>query len=92
MTSPASISTQSQFSQAFDAKIRAAGVLQVADQPLGDGADVAIRTTRRDDHVVGERGFSGDVDGNGVLCLGVVETGEDHLQGVRRCEFTACGR
>ena len=92
MTSPASISTQSQFAQALDAKVRAAGVLEVADQPIGDGADVALRTAGGDDHVVGERRLAGDVDGDGVLGLGVFETGEDHLQGVRRCEFTAGGR
>ena len=77
---------------AFDAEIADAGVLQVAEQPVGDGADMAVRPAGSDDHEVAERRFSGDVDGNRVLGLGVVETAEDHFQGVRRCKVTASGR
>ena len=59
MMSPASISTQSQCGRPSTRTSLAAGGLQVLDQPVGDGADMPVRTAGGDDHVVAERGFAG---------------------------------
>ena len=81
MTSPASISTQSHWGQAFDPRGNDARRLQGLDASavIGYGADMHGRTTRRDDHVIGERRFSTQIDGDDVLGLGFVQAGENLL-------------
>jgi hypothetical protein len=53
---------------------------------------VPLRAPGGDHHGIGEGGFAGKIDLNEVLGFGVFQTLEDHLEGGRRCEFTAGGR
>jgi len=70
---------------AFDAGDDA-GFVQVLDDPVGDRADMALRPAGSHDHVVADRRFVPEVDGEGVLRLHIVEAVEDQtedLLGVR---------
>ena len=55
---------------------------QILDHAVRDGADLAVRPARGHDHDVGEAGFAGENDGDGVLGLHVVDTGEDEAKGL----------
>src|SRR5204863_8884403 len=62
---------------ALDADIRDAGLFQALHHAVGAGADVAVRPAAGDDHGVGARSLAGEIDGDGVLGLHVVEAVED---------------
>jgi hypothetical protein len=64
---------------AFDARHNA-GFMQVFDYPVGDRPDMAVRATGRHDHVVADRGFIAQIDGEDVLGLHIVEAGEDQAE------------
>jgi hypothetical protein len=61
---------------AFDANPAQSRFLQLAVQLIGQRADVPIGSAGCDNHMVAERGFSFQVDGNHVLGFAVVEYGE----------------
>lgn len=65
--------------QAFDPRLADPGVLEGAQQVVGHGADVTVRTARRHDQAVGDRAFVFQVDVDDVLRLIVVETGKDQV-------------
>src|SRR5262245_17182930 len=67
--------------EAFDARLAHASTLDRLDQVFGDGADMAVRAARGDDHVVAEAGLALNVDGDDVFGLGVFQTGKDCLDG-----------
>ena len=79
MTSPASISTQSQCGLAFDTG-RNAGFVQVLDNPVGNRTDMALRASGRHDHVVADRRFVPQVDCEDVLGLHIVQAREDQSE------------
>jgi len=43
-----------------------------------------VRTARGDDHGIGDRRFSGEIDSDDVLCLAVFQRGEDRLEQAAR--------
>lgn len=54
--------------------------LQLLRQVSGNRRDMPIGATARHNHMVGDQGFSVEVDGGGVDGLIVVEGREDHVQ------------
>ena len=52
-----------------------AGFVQILDDPVGDRADMALRPAGSNDHVVADRRFVPQIDGEGVLRLHIVEAG-----------------
>jgi hypothetical protein len=46
---------------------------------LGHGADLALGTAGRDDHVVGDARFAAQIDHDDFLGLVVVERGDDEI-------------
>ena len=50
--------------------------------PIGDGADMAVRPSGGHDHVVADRRLAVQINGDGVLGLHIVETGEDKAKGL----------
>jgi hypothetical protein len=70
-------------------------LVQVLDDPVGDGTDMALRPAGSYDHVVADRRFVSQVYGEGVLRLHIVEAGEDQtedLLGVRTHSGDRFGR
>ena len=57
-----------------------AGLVQILDDPVGDRADMALRPAGRHDHVVADRRFISQIDGEDVLGLHIVEAGEDQTK------------
>ncbi len=71
---------------AFDPRVRHTGLGEVFQHAIGDRADMPVRPARGHYHAVRDRRFAGEIDGDGVLGLHVVEAGEDqskNLPGVR---------
>ena len=56
---------------------RHAGLLQVLEHVVRDRADMAVGPAGGHHHVVADRGLAGEIDGDGVLGLHVVEARED---------------
>jgi hypothetical protein len=72
-----------------------AGLVQILNDPVGDRADMTLRAARRHDHVIADRRFIPQIDGESVLRLHIVEAGEDHtkdLLGVRTHSGDRLGR
>ena len=67
----------------FDPREPELGILQRRDQMIGDGCDMSVRASGRDDHMVAERGLALQVDRDDFFCLGVFETGKDEFEGAR---------
>ena len=67
--------------QTFDAGRTQAFVLQVGNEVFADRRDMTVRASGYDHHVVAQRRFSGNVDGDDVFCLRVLEACEDQLKG-----------
>ena len=65
---------------AFIAYIRQAGLAQVLEQVVRDGADMAVRPAGTNDHIIADRGFAAEIEGEGVLRLHVFKRGEDEAQ------------
>lgn len=65
--------------QAFDLGLAMAGVLERAHDVVGQGADVTVRTARRNDQRVGDRGLALEVDADDILSLVVVQTVDDQV-------------
>ena len=63
--------------QALDASAPETGVLERAQQVVGHGADVTMRTSGRHDHAISDGALVLEIDGNDVLGLVVVETRQD---------------
>jgi hypothetical protein len=57
-----------------------ADLVQIFDHAVGYRSDMAMRSAGRDDHVVADRGFVFEIDGEGVLGLHVVEAVEDQSE------------
>ena len=51
--------------------------LERADSAFGDRPDVNVGAASRDDHDVGEDGFTVQADCDDVFGFGIVETGQD---------------
>src|SRR6185503_13447347 len=62
---------------ALDTDAGTTRVFQVLDQVVGDSADMTLRPAAGHDHVIANRGFSGEIDNDAVLGFHVFETGED---------------
>lgn len=56
------------------------GILQVAEQSVRDGIDVTMGASAGDDHMIGNGGFSDNVNVCGFFSLGIIEAGEDGIQ------------
>jgi hypothetical protein len=70
--------------QALDPGAAVPGVLQSAQEMIGHRTDVTMRTARGDDHAVGDRALTLQVDEDDVLRFFVVEAFEDEaFQGLR---------
>ena len=63
--------------QAFDPHASDARLGEVLDEMVGDRADLPVRPARGHDHGVGDRGLAGEIDGDGVLGLQGIDSGED---------------
>jgi hypothetical protein len=61
---------------AFDPRGNA-DFVQIFDDPVGDRADMTLRPAGSNDHVVADRRFVTQIDGEGVLRLHIVEAGKD---------------
>ena len=81
MTSPASISTQSQCGMPSTRGVRDPGLFEALQHAVRDGADMAVRPAAGNHHGVSDRGLAGEIDGDGVLGLHVVEAVEDQAKG-----------
>lgn len=66
---------------AFDLRRAEAAVFQRLHNPFGDRTDMPIRSSGRDHHVIGERRFSGKIDGQDILGLGVVQRRQNDPEG-----------
>jgi len=53
--------------------------LECTDQPFSDGSDVNVGAPRRDDHGVGKRGFSVQINGDDVFGFRVIKRVQDGL-------------
>ena len=65
---------------AFDVQIAVARLLQLVDELVGNGADMAVGAARGHHHVVGNRRLTIEVDGDDLLGLGIVELGYEMVK------------
>jgi hypothetical protein len=65
--------------QAFDLGATESGVFDRAQQMVGQSGNVSLRAARRDDNGVRERRRALQIDGDDVLGLVVIKSGEDQL-------------
>src|SRR5579872_2959360 len=65
---------------AFDADIAHAGRLDVLDDIVSNRADMTLRPAGCHDHVIADRGFICEIDGDAVLGLHVFQTQEDDAE------------
>lgn len=65
--------------QALDAGLAVAGFLQGAQQVISDGADMAMRPSRRHDHGVSDGTFAFEINVNDVLGLVVIKPAQDQI-------------
>src|SRR4051812_47565958 len=75
--------------QPLDARLAQPRILDRLQKVIGDGADMAVRAARGDNHIVAQAGLALNVDGDNVFCLGVFETGKDCLDGAGSVVVTA---
>jgi hypothetical protein len=47
---------------------------------VGDGADMPLRSAGGHHHIIADRGFAGEIDGDAVLGFDVFKTGEDQAE------------
>lgn len=59
--------------QAFDFRCNTTKILKDLEQMIGDGSDMRIGTAGGDDHGIGDRGFSMQIDGDNILGFGILE-------------------
>jgi hypothetical protein len=69
--------------QPLDTNIPFAGRFQPFDEMLGDGADVPLRAAARNDHLIGKRRLTGEVDRYDVFGFVVFERVENELDEIR---------
>ncbi len=55
-------------------------LLQLLDELVGNGSDMAIGAPGGDDHAIGHGRLAGEVDRHDVLGLGILELGADDLE------------
>ena len=55
------------------------GVLERAQDVVGDRAHMTMRTPRGHDHAIGDGGLVGQIDGDNVLGLVVVQPGQNQV-------------
>ena len=67
---------------AFDVKVLHAGIAELLEHVVRDRADMTVGAAGGHHHGVGDRGFAGEVDGDDVLGLHVVEAREDDAMGL----------
>jgi hypothetical protein len=65
--------------QAFDAGLAVPLVLERPQQPVGQGADMAVRAAGRDDQAVGDGALVLEVDEDDVLGLVLVQAFQDQM-------------
>ena len=70
---------------ALDPDLRDAGGLELHLQMLGHGAQLPRGAAGGDDHEVGDAGFTGEVDGDHIFGLVVVERFLDQAEKLLRC-------
>ena len=73
---------------ALDARLTKSGLLEGADQVVGHGADMTVRTPRGHDHTVRHRALVRQIDADEIFSLVVFETGKDqsfHRTGGKIC-------
>lgn len=61
-----------------------ATILQIAQQPVGDGIDVAMGPAACDHQVIGNGGLTGNVDVSDVFSLSVIKAGKDGAEEILR--------
>ena len=66
--------------QAFDAGTAEAFVLQVGDEVVADCRNMPVRAPGNHNHVVAQRRLAGNVYGDDIFGLGVLEACEDQLK------------
>jgi hypothetical protein len=71
---------------ALDTNARTARIFDVFDEVIGNSTDMALRPAAGHDHVIADRGFSGEIDDDAVLGFHVFKTrkdGAERLLGTR---------
>ena len=71
---------------ALDANVRKTGLVQVLEHAVRNSADLPIGPAGGHNHEVSDCGLAGEIDGDRVLSLHIVDSGEDEaksLLGVR---------
>jgi len=61
----------------FDPCIADALLLQLLEEPDGNGTDMALRATRGDNHVIAKRRLARQVDADDIVGLGVLKGIDD---------------
>ena len=69
--------------QALDLDIPLSGGFEPFDEMLGDGADMPLRAAARNDHLIGDRRLTGEVDRYDVFGFVVFEGVENELDEIR---------
>lgn len=64
----------------LDASAAIAFIFELPDELVGDGPDVPLRAPRCEHHMVADRGFSPQVDGDDVPSLGGIERVEHDVE------------
>ena len=64
----------------FDTNARTARTFNVLDEVLGNSADMALRPAAGHDHVIADRGFSGEIDDDAVLRFHIFKSREDGVE------------
>jgi hypothetical protein len=64
----------------LDAGAAIAFIFELPDELVGDGPYVPLRTPRCEHHVVADRGFSPQVDGDDAFSLGGIERIEHDVE------------
>ncbi len=77
---------------ALDPGVAVSPILHFLDEFVGDRADMPLRSARRDDHRVGERGLPDEIDGDRLLGLHLVEAFEGEGLEVVRARLTGLTR
>ena len=65
---------------AFDTNARTARTFNVLDEVFGNSTDMALRPAAGHDHVIADRGFSGELDDNAVLRFHIFKSREDGME------------
>ena len=67
--------------ETFNTRAAETLILHVGDEVFADRRHMPARTSGHDYHVIRQRRFSGNVQGNDIFCFGVLDTRKDGFQG-----------